>query len=494
MANDRTGTESDIVQLRRQARDLLVEALHDHGYFDAQSVHKAMSERKQNGEEILVVPPRSIARYMSEGPPAQPKETTRLALDALGGFAGVREELQAICSKLWNAPQRNEQNEALKAHAQGRRPSLPNTWYQVIPAQEQRPYASIDFMSIEQQSDDSFEGTMLRVSPPAEHGFEWRFTGTRFGVSALYAIFYPTQLNNLISRGTIALRTSGFRSFKYEGWYTRLSENDLSLITRRILWLRSLPQTALPSVAFIDLDNTLREGWSIRPWLSFLARHGMKEAAECASSIQEYFDQYHTNEIDHDQLARDTAVAYARTLDGRSVAEIEDDAELFVRNHEINGIYSFVEPLIESLKQRGVAPIVISGAPRELVKSYCNLLGIEEYYAMALGVDSDGKYNGTVQSNTGVADVKRETIKQVRSAGREAVIGIGDSTSDMPIWNAAKCKIIVGRLEPAPEWPTDRTLTVSPGETSWQLIHEWLSVNLPDMEIPALDESWQPAN
>lgn len=476
----------NIPRLRREAKDLLNTALNSKGYVDSQSVYRALAEHAKQDKNSFVVPARTIGRYMSEGPPLSARGVTYDSLASLGELAGIKDELLEVCGRLWSQSHRREQDHDAQAIDDGH--MLPSTWYAVIPRQTGRDYASIDLVTIEKQVGDLFEGKIIRVSPPRERGYRWNLSGTRYGATALFAYFRPRESDNLTSRGTISLRRTGYRRLKYEGCYTRLSEESSDFLIRDYFWQRTLPQKALHDVALLDLDNTLRVGWTVRPWLAFLSRDGWQGAGACLEAIQVQLDQYSMGKIGHDDLVDLCAGAYAKMATGKRAVELEDAAEVFVKNYENDALHDFVLPLISSLKNRGVAPVIVSGAPAELVKFYADRLNVEEYYGMVLGVDEDGIYDGRIVANTGITDVKRSIVRRIRNTGRGAIIAVGDSDSDIPLWDAAEYKIIVGTREPESDWPPERTLTIIPGESSLSSIEEWLSVNLESSDIPELIE------
>src|SRR4051812_36148949 len=142
--------DAEVARLRAAARDMLVDALRECGYIDAQSVHLAMKRRNAEGTLALVVPARTIGRYMKDGPPPTPQGGTYEAFVALGQLAHVRDELLEACQRLW----------ARTRIGAARAPQEQESWYQIIPVQAGRTYASIDVVTFSRISDDEIRGTI----------------------------------------------------------------------------------------------------------------------------------------------------------------------------------------------------------------------------------------------------------------------------------------------------------------------------------------------
>jgi phosphoserine phosphatase len=462
--------DAEVAHLRAAARDMLVDALRECGYIDAQSVHLAMKRRHAEGTVALVVPARTVGRYMKDGPPTTPQGGTYEAFVALGQLADVQDELLEACHRLWARTRTNA----------ARAPREQESWYQIIPVQDGRTYASIDVVTFSRVADDEIRGAIERISPPHERSYHWTIAGnTSPGPAAIFAHFFPWEPDNAMSRGCLMLQSKGYRPLRYEGLYWRVSDDGAQRVERELQWRRDVPQTALHEVALLDLDNTLRVGWSLRPWLAYLARNNVERADGCLKAIDALFEEYVASPNgDHDLLAMSCAQAYAEMARGLSAMELDEWARTFVANYDAANVHDFAVALVEYLKARQVAPIIVSGAPIELVKHHAARLGVEQYFGLQLHQDGHGRFTGEVLNNTGVAAEKRNVARVIRSSGRVAVLAAGDSESDLPLWESAPNKIVVGPREPQPDWPGDRTLRVDPGDSQWERIRQWLDANV----------------
>jgi phosphoserine phosphatase len=91
--------------------------------------------------------------------------------------------------------------------------------------------------------------------------------------------------------------------------------------------------------------------------------------------------------------------------------------------------------------------VIVSGAPQEILAEHLGHLGLDdlEVHGLTLTVDGDGRYAGAVASNVGTDAAKQELIGQLARSTGAVVLGVGDSTSDLPLLRAARRQLIVGR-------------------------------------------------
>jgi phosphoserine phosphatase len=302
-------------------------------------------------------------------------------------------------------------------------------------------------------------------------------------------VFRPLNAENATSRGTIALRQVEYRPLRHRGTYTRLDLDPAGhrrLVTRELTLRSDIPPEAFRRVALLDLDNTLRKDWTIRRWLRFLSRNGMDSASEALSEIEELMASFAEGRFDHDELARRCADAYAAGMRDGSVEDIDDWAAVFVQGPDADALHDFAKPLVEDLIERGIAPVIVSGAPRKVVRRHARRLGIAEAFGLTLGTvapeevaDAAGaRYDGTVTDNPGLAARKGALVRELIEGGREIVLAVGDSESDEPLWEAAPYRVIVGERMSPDQWDAGRTLVIHPGTTPWPEIAGWLDSRL----------------
>ncbi len=479
------GSDTDpvVIRLRREIQQTLRNGLRAAGLAD---LHLVMAEMKKRARQSQVfIPERTLRRYLNErnptGIPKEPKDATREALRLLAQMGNVEDAAMSLCEELWR--------HCHMKRTRGLAPSepteegwIPSVWYAIIPPQDSRRYTSIDRYSVTRQERETLSGTIVRLSPPSESGLRWEFSGTRHGVEGLFLVFRPLDADNPASHGTIALQQVEYRPLRYRGTYTRLDRDSSHhrLLTREIALHPEVPLEAFRRVALLDLDNTLRGDWTIRRWMEFLSRSGSDAAKRGLPQIEDMVKLFSKGTIDHDKLARSCADIYAEAMRGELVEDFDDWAAVFVQGPDSGSLFDFVKPLVEDLAHRGVAPVIISGAPQKVVKRHARRLGIPQVFGLTLGTADEGgrRYDGTVVDNPGLGVRKRSIVRALVEQEREVVLAIGDSESDEPLWQAAPYRVIVGdRVLPDPE-DANRTLIVHPGRTAWPEIAGWLDARL----------------
>ena len=194
-------------------------------------------------------------------------------------------------------------------------------------------------------------------------------------------------------------------------------------------------------LALLDWDGTLRKGYTIVPWVHHLTRAGVL-AGTCNADLSDLFQRYGAGEISHDELARLTARVYAQHLRGQRRAMIKVQARRFVREDQ-SKLFRFSRDLLVGLRALKIRPVIISGAPIEILDAYREVLDLEEVYGLELGV-LRGQFTGEVRRNPGMARVKQHIVRIIARAPRSQVrVAMGDPPSDEPLLRAAQVPIFV---------------------------------------------------
>ena len=453
------------VLAREQARDAVQRLLQSDGMSNFGDVWKRLVASRGDSAADR----KTFRRFYRFGPPTRPRDRSHAVLEAVAGISSNPDELRALVQEFWSV----SASDPVASIDSG---EIHETWFAIVPVQDGRSYTSVDHVEIRKLTLNKVTGFIRRLAPPSDSGHEWHFSGTRLGNQALFLSFWPAGTNNEFSRGTIRLlRARGARRHHYEGEYERLDESG-ELLTRRYTWQRTIPKSALHQVALLDLDNTLHASWSIRAWVEYLAGEGLGGADACLQQIDSALARFNDAALSHDQLATECASAYAVMLKGKRRDEIGSLAAGFAGDQD--DLFAFARPLVGCLEDHLVSPVIVSGAPHEVVEHYATELGIEETFSLRLAIDENGCYTGDIDANHGLAAMKREVVNAFTAQQRKIVLAIGDSPSDRPLWQHARYRIIVGGLPPATRWPTERVMTIVPEEVSVAEIVDWVNSRL----------------
>lgn len=192
-------------------------------------------------------------------------------------------------------------------------------------------------------------------------------------------------------------------------------------------------------IALMDWDNTLRPGFTILDWSSYLASKHLFNKRY----LRDLFDaisDYGAGKVSYLELSERAPELYALGLHGSNVAAVAGCASEFVENDR-HSLFSFTSGLHEFLRRQQIEAIVISGAPIEVLHAYQKRFGWSAIFGVRVEV-ADGIYSASLTSNPAGA-VAKETIVHQLGSDRKVLLAIGDSESDVPLLDAAQYKIVV---------------------------------------------------
>ena len=196
--------------------------------------------------------------------------------------------------------------------------------------------------------------------------------------------------------------------------------------------------------ALFDWDNTLHDGWTLEGWVVHLVREGVL-TREREPEWRALRHRYDTGRIGHNRLALEANRAYAREMAGRSATTTACQAEVFVMQEDRHRVFPWAAGLLHRLVDDRIRPVIITGAPVDLVDAHLRAMGLEppdrDVHALTLRVGPDGRYTGRIRGNPGTGPAKRRLVARFAGA---VELGAGDSISDLPLLRAARRQLIVG--------------------------------------------------
>jgi phosphoserine phosphatase len=362
-----------------------------------------------------------------------------------------------------------------------------------------RPYTGIDIAELEVHGED-LQVDYRRISPEDESNRDlyWRATGfEREGYRFLaFASLDPIRNRSF---GAVALRRVGdVREEHYEGYYFRpgdpASAQPLQLERRRVAWFRSPPLGAWPRIALLDWDNTLHEGWTLVRWSKFLGQEGLIPGdAKLAEKLRQLLAEY-PNGLSHDELAAQTAELYAHAISSTTSSEIKDAAQRFVADSRHFRPYRWVDTFLRGLRDYGIAPVIISGAPAEVLSAWA--MTRKEILAACFGLQAPNATSAALPNefmsaitpglvNPATSEGKQQLVDQLMRTRRQVMLGVGDSASDLPLWEGAKAAIYVGNVV-RPSSVTKPSLVVTdPAAWSADRLLAWVCAQFEPWRFPA---------
>lgn len=196
--------------------------------------------------------------------------------------------------------------------------------------------------------------------------------------------------------------------------------------------------------ALIDWDGTIRSGFTILSWSKFLVENKII-SPKIIKDLESLFNLYLIKQITHDQLAERSAYIYANYLQGIAVDKVKRQAFLFTESDRFYLIDISLK-LLSYLIDNSVKIVVISGAPLEVLSQYKNLLPLSYVYGLELE-HFDEKYTGKIISNPGIRETKKRLTESLIKRHWQIIVALGNSESDIPLFEAADIRVIVNNAE-----------------------------------------------
>ncbi len=183
--------------------------------------------------------------------------------------------------------------------------------------------------------------------------------------------------------------------------------------------------------AVFDWDNTLRKGFTLFTWMDFLYSMNILEpdVRQKMGTIQK---MYADGKISHDEYAELACALYSFEMKGMEKGmrrQLRDRYMVLDRRY----IFSFAFSVFGALKKYHIKPIIISGAPDYIIAQYARLFNIYKIFAFSEDY-SNGVCTGKVAYNHGM-DKGRIIESLCSEYGEAPIIGFGDSSSDLPLFD-----------------------------------------------------------
>jgi phosphoserine phosphatase len=208
--------------------------------------------------------------------------------------------------------------------------------------------------------------------------------------------------------------------------------------------------TGAARVALLDWDNSLHPGFTMSPWLHALARDDAE--AEAGRRFDAALAAYEAGTLPYDDFASLAEVLYTTLADGRRVADLEAVAARLVRDDPLRPGTS---ELVAALLARGIRPMLISGAPIEVLRAHAAALGFapEDVTGWTLDRAGDRVVGRLASGNTARGGSKAAIVAALVADGADVLLGVGDSPADRPLVDAAR---IGAWIEPAAPTEAER--------------------------------------
>lgn len=225
--------------------------------------------------------------------------------------------------------------------------------------------------------------------------------------------------------------------------------------------------------ALFDWDGTLREGYTLFEWIEFLREKGEILSDQVLKRHDRLVEDYRRGRISHDVLARESCRNYEDGIRGTEVERYEALRAMYHRYDRTRQL-AFAPALFDWMRGRGIRPIVITGAPVDMIGAYFEEYGIEEAYGHRLEA-REGRLTGNALENCGFHK-ERKVEELLERFGGPPLLAAGDSDSDLPLLLVAKTALVVGgRVETAARVPGGKTVPRNiEGRMLIQNLEKWI--------------------
>ena len=192
------------------------------------------------------------------------------------------------------------------------------------------------------------------------------------------------------------------------------------------------------AVALFDWDGTLRRGYEIVDWTSFLDESGNFDH-EVAARQRDLILNYLAGKIAYSQAVFDVGVIYAEGLAGQKVEDTLALAPQFAKNDK--AIFDFTPVLFEMLLKNNIKIALISNTPQVLLDEYKKHFGLSEVYGLQVG-EQAGSWMNQVIMNPGLAQVKKKIVAELVNK-YNIILGMGDTHEDAPLLESARIRLFL---------------------------------------------------
>lgn len=201
----------------------------------------------------------------------------------------------------------------------------------------------------------------------------------------------------------------------------------------------------LQNIAVLDWDNTICKEVTLIRWEKILIEKNVidKKVEEDYIEVQ---NLYNEGKITYDDAVTKLLESCANSLKGCKYSEILKIAEeLFA--YDIKFLFTYSELLFNELKKHNILPIIVSGAPIEILSFYKEKFDIKEIYAFEIEIQNN-IYTGNIISNTATFEGKSNIINKLKKEGKyNIVLAAGDSSADRALLESSPNGIVVNNFE-----------------------------------------------
>jgi len=199
------------------------------------------------------------------------------------------------------------------------------------------------------------------------------------------------------------------------------------------------------ALALFDLDGTLTTPGSeliIQKFINDVQIGAYSTRKELTDLFKKWKEENEKGaNPDYQQYLTDVGDSWARLLAREGYNPTRPELMQITENwFEKKGkleIKDYAGGVIDTVRERLIRPIMVTGAPFPIAFHFARHLGIEHAFGMEVEVDSHERYLDIVKHNTGLANAKLTVCDRLKEKGRKILFAMGDTHADSELWYAA---------------------------------------------------------
>lgn len=127
---------------------------------------------------------------------------------------------------------------------------------------------------------------------------------------------------------------------------------------------------------------------------------------------------------------------------GMEMKKLEEFGRKFMNSDSAGEFFEYTPAVIEKLRDHGILPVIVTGAPDFLVPAILEKSGITHGQGMTYEMDEEGKMllpadKAGVEKNMGTSEVKAQYCKGLSNKHYAIALAMGDSEGDMGLFSKA---------------------------------------------------------
>jgi HAD superfamily phosphoserine phosphatase-like hydrolase len=189
-----------------------------------------------------------------------------------------------------------------------------------------------------------------------------------------------------------------------------------------------------------DWDNTLRKGFSLISWVDFLIKKKLINDT-ALFEINNYYNKFQKKEIDHEEFVKNICKEYASSVNRKIVNDFVILVDEYINTVEYTLFFPFTKQLIMLMHENDIKPIIISGAPKIILKRIMEKLDIFKIFAFSPKINN-GIYSDQIHECYGV-EKEKIVAKLIKLYKTKPLFAFGDSKSDFPMLDSAKYPFLI---------------------------------------------------